>query len=174
MCSILKQDPEKEYPSNMGQKWTIEEENILLSELDENLSIENIALSHNRTTGGIIGKQRNIAYKMYQTNVCIEEIIIKTKLNREQITEIIARKEEIIARKEEIIARKEEIIAQKEKPNQLSNKDKNKEKVQPKNKPFSLENEVIEIKNEIKYLKTTINELVEMMKAVAVYEFENA
>ena len=160
MSSILKQNPEKEYPSNMGQKWTIEEENILLSELDENLSIENIALSHNRTTGGIIGKQRNIAYKMYQTNVSIEEIIIKTKLNREQITEIIARKEEIIARKE--------------KP--TYSKEKNKEKVQPKNKPsknkpFSLENEVIEIKNEIKYLKTTINELVEMMKAV--YEFEN-
>jgi len=155
MCSI-KQNPEKEYPSNMGQKWTIEEENILLSELDQNLTIENIALSHNRTTGGIIGKQRNIAYKMYQTNVYIEEIIIKTKLNREQITEI---------------------IAQKEKPKQLSNQEKNQDKVQPKNKPsknkqFSLENEVIEIKNEIKNLKIIINELVEMMKAV--YEFENA
>lgn len=161
MSSILKQNPEKEYPSNMGQKWTIEEENILLSELDENLSIENIALSHNRTTGGIIGKQRNIAYKMYLTNISIDKIIIKTKLNREQITEIIARKEEIIARKE----------------NPTYSKDKNKEKVQPKNKPsknkqFSLENEVIEIKNEIKYLKTIMNELVEMMKAV--YEFEDA
>jgi hypothetical protein len=160
MCSILKQNPDKEsnkeYPSNMGQKWTIEEENTLLSELDKNLSIENIALSHNRTTGGIIGKQRNIAYNMYRTNISIDEIIIKTKLNKEQITEIIARKE-----------------------NPTYSKEKNKDKVKPKHKPkpekvkpFSLENEVIEIKNEIKYLKTTINELVEMMKAV--YEFEDA
>lgn len=164
MCSMLKQnsdkESDKEYPSNMGQKWTIEEENILLSELDKNLTIEIIALSHNRTTGGIIGKQRNIAYNMYRTNVSIEEIIIKTKLNREQITEIIARKENPIYSKEKT-------------------KEKNKEKVKTKNKPkpekvkqFSLENEVIEIKNEIKYLKTTMNELIGMMKAV--YEFEDA
>jgi len=164
MCSILKQNPDKEsnkeYPSNMGQKWTIEEENTLLSELDKNLTIEIIALSHNRTTGGIIGRQRNIAYNMYRTNVSIEEIIIKTKLNREQITEIIARKENPTYSKEK-------------------NKEKNKETVKPKNKlkpekvkTFSLENEVIEIKNEIKFLKNTMNELVGMMKAV--YEFEDA
>ena len=149
MESILNSD--KDFPINKGQKWTIEEESILLNELEKNLDIEIIALSHNRTIGGIIGRQRNIAYNMYLTNISIEEIIIKTKLNREQITEI---------------------IAQKEKPKQPKPVKKKVKEVQ-KNKPnpFSLENEVIEIKNEIKYLKTIINELVEMMKAI--YEFEN-
>lgn len=145
MESKLNQNSDKDFPSNMGKKWTIEEENILLSELDKNLDIEMIALSHNRTRGGIIGKQRNIAYNMYITNVSIEEIIIKTKLNREQITDTIIQKENRLKYVKPV------------------------QKIKPK--PFSLENEVIEIKNEIKYLKTMINELVEMMKAV--YEFEN-
>ena len=153
MESKLNQNLDKDFPSNMGKKWTIEEENILLSELDKNLDIEMIALSHNRSRGGIIGKQRNIAYNMYITNVSIEEIIIKTKLNREQITDTITQKENRL---------------KYVKPVPLV-KPKPVQKIKPK--PFSLENEVIEIKNEIKYLKTTINELVEMMKAV--YEFEN-
>ena len=68
MDSNLKQIP-NDFPSNMGQKWTIEEENILLSELEKNLDIEIIALSHNRTRGGIIGKQRNIAYNMYRSKL---------------------------------------------------------------------------------------------------------
>ena len=144
---------DKDFPSNMGQKWSIEEENTLLSELEKNLDIEIIALSHNRTRGGIIGKQRNIAYNMYLTNVSIEEIIIKTKLNREQITELITQKENRLKFKLEKQVKEVKPVR----------------KIKPK--PFSLENEVIEIKNEIKYLKTTINELVEMMKAV--YEFEN-
>lgn len=153
MESNLKQIP-NDFPSNMGQKWTIEEENVLLSELEKNLDIEMIALSHNRTRGGIIGRQRNIAYNMYLKNVSIEEIIIKTKLNREQMTELITQKENRSKLKLE---------------KQVSKQVKPVGKIKPK--PFSLENEVIEIKNEIKYLKTTINELVEMMKAV--YEFEN-
>lgn len=153
MESNLKQIP-NDFPSNMGQKWTIEEENILLSELEKNLDIEMIAFTHNRTRGGIIGKQRNIAYNMYLKNISIEEIIIKTKLNREQITDIIAQKENRIKHVKPVTPVKPK--------NQVT-------KIKPKQ--FSLENEVIEIKNEIKHLKTTINELVEMMKAV--YEFEN-
>jgi hypothetical protein len=160
MDSNLNKD--KEFPSNMGQKWTIEEENILLSELDKNLDIEMIALSHNRTRGGIVGKQRNIAYNMYLKNISIEEIIIKTKLNREQITDTIAQKENRLKH-----AQQAQQVKQAQQPQQVK-----KVKQVQKNKPFSLENEVIEIKNEIKYLKTTINELVEMMKAV--YEFEDA
>lgn len=85
--------PDKDYPTNMGQKWTDEEENTLLQELDKNINIKTIAQTHNRTIGGIRGKQRTIAYNMYIKKVPIEEIIIRTKLNKEQIMKTITRKE---------------------------------------------------------------------------------
>ena len=86
-------NPDKDYPTNKGKKWTDKEENLLLQELDKNINIEIIAQTHNRTIGGIIGRQRTIAYNMYVKNVSIEEIMIKTKLNKEQIMETITRKE---------------------------------------------------------------------------------
>jgi hypothetical protein len=140
MSNMLKklksQNPDKEYPSNIGQKWTIEEENILLEELDKNIDINLIAQAHNRTIGGIIGRQKDIAYKMHINKTPIEEIIIKTKLSQELILETIEKKE--------TIAKKETT----------------------KSKMGSLENEVIEMKMEINDLKNTINELIEMLKLV--------
>ena len=91
---ILKlKNPLTNYTSNMGQRWTTEEENTLLEELDKNINIEIIAQIHNRTVGGIRGRQQTIAYNMHLKNVSIEEIIIKTRLDEEQIMETIARKE---------------------------------------------------------------------------------
>ena len=58
---IKQQNPDKEYPEKLGEKWTIEEENTLLQELDKNINIEIIAQTHNRTIGGIRGRQRTIA-----------------------------------------------------------------------------------------------------------------
>ena len=148
MLKMLKtKNPDKDYPTNMGQKWTDEEENTLLQELDKNINIEIIAQTHNRTIGGIRGRQRTIAYNMYVKKVSIEEIIIKTKLDKEQIMETITRKEN---------PQKKVKITQEP-------------KIEPKK--VSLENELIEMRSEIKELKNTIKELVEMMKAV--YEFED-
>jgi hypothetical protein len=125
----------EKYP-NAGRKWTDEEEDILLEELDKNIDINLIAQAHNRTIGGIIGRQKDIAYKMHINKTPIEEIIIKTKLSQELILETIEKKE--------TIAKKETT----------------------KSKMGSLENEVIEMKMEIKDLKNTINELIEMLKLV--------
>lgn len=148
MLKMLKtKNPDTDYPTNMGQKWTDEEENTLLQELDKNINIEIIAQTHNRTIGGIRGRQRTIAYNMYVKKASIEEIIIKTKLNKEQIMETITRKEN---------PQKKVKITQEP-------------KIEPKK--VSLENEIIEMRSEIKELKNTIKELVEMMKAV--YEFED-
>jgi hypothetical protein len=61
------QNEDKEYPPNMGQKWTDQEETLLLEELDKNININIIAQNHNRTLGGIICRQKEIAYKMYFT-----------------------------------------------------------------------------------------------------------
>ena len=84
MSNMLKklksQNPDKEYPSNIGQKWAIEEENILLEELDKNIDINLIGQAHNRIIGGIIGRQKDIAYKMHINKTPIEEIIEMLKL----------------------------------------------------------------------------------------------
>jgi len=144
---VKSQNPDKEYPSNFGQKWTDEEENTLLQELDKNINIEIIAQTHNRTIGGIRGRQRTIAYNMYVKDASIEEIIIKTKLDKEQILETITKKENTQKKTKIIQEPKVEL------------------------KTVSLENEIIGMISEIKELKNTIKELVDMMKAV--YEFED-
>ena len=49
----------------MEQKWTDEEETLLLEELNKNIDIETISQTHNRTIGGINSPHREILYKMY-------------------------------------------------------------------------------------------------------------
>ena len=142
---LKSQNPDKEYPSNAGQKWTDEEERLLLEELSKNSDIQVIAQCHNRTTGGINARRKVIAYKLYRNNNSMEEIILKTKLDEDQIIETIKRRQ---------------------------HNPKNCKFVTEIKKPFSIESEIDEMKNDIKELKNTINELVEMMKAV--YEFEDA
>ena len=141
MNMVKIKNPDKEYPSNMGQKWSHEEERLLLEELNNNIDIEIISQNHNRTVGGINCRRRDIAYKMYLKNISIKEIIEETKLDEESIKQTIERR-------------------------QNYNSNKNKE-IKPN---FSIENEISEIKNDIKQLKNTINELVEMMKAVYEFE----
>ena len=145
------QNPGKEYPSKMGQKWTDEEETLLLEELNKNMDIETISQTHNRTIGGINARLRDIAYKMYLKNISMEEIIKKTKLNPEYIRQTIEKKQNNNSKK--IAEVKNQVIAVDIK------------------KTISIENEITEMKNEINALKNTIQELVEMMKAV--YEFED-
>lgn len=140
--------PDNEYPSSTGQKWSLTEEKLLLDQLDKNIDINIIAQTHNRTVGGIIGRQQVLAYKMYLHNMSIEEIILKSRLNIEQITETITKKEQ------------KNKQARTKYPTATS---------EPKK--FSLETEVMEMRIEIKELKNRINELVEMMKAV--YEFKD-
>ena len=146
MLKMLKsQNPDKEYPSNTGQKWTDEEEKILLEELNKNIDIELIATMHNRTTGGIYARRKEIAYKLHSNNISMEEIIMKTKLDEYQIIETIKTRQ---------------------------NNPKKCKTITETKTLFSIESEIYEMKNDIKELKNTIKELVEMMKAV--YEFEDA
>ena len=147
MLKMLKyQNPDKDYPSNIGQKWTNEEESSLLEELSKNMDIQVIAQSHNRTTGGINARRKEIAYKLYNNNnISMEEIILKTKLDEDQIIETVKKRQTIPKKCKSITEIKT---------------------------PFSIENEIDEMKNDIKELKNIVKELVEMMKAV--YNFEDA
>ncbi len=141
-------NPDKTLPSNLGKKWTEQEESLLLTELNNNIDIEIIAEKHNRTKGSIVSRQKEIAYKMSIKNISMIEIINKTKLDEITINEFIEKKSYNTSIKKSI--KKNEI------------EDKN----------FSIEDEINEMKNDIKELKNTLKELVDMMKAV--YEFEDS
>jgi hypothetical protein len=140
-------NPDKTLPSNLGNKWTEQEESLLLTELNNNIDIEIIAEKHNRTKGSIVCRQKEIAYKMSLKNISMIEIINKTKLDEITINKFIEKKSYDTSIKKSI--KKNEI------------EDKN----------FSIEDEINEMKNDIKELKNTLKELVDMMNAV--YEFED-
>ena len=66
---------------NVGNKWTELEEMLLIEELSENKSIDEIAKNHSRTVCGIKSRIKEIAYKLYRQNKPIEEITMTTKLS---------------------------------------------------------------------------------------------
>lgn len=151
MVRISNED--KEYPSNMGQKWNDEEEALLLQELNDNIDIETIAQKHNRTLGGINSRRREIAYKMYLKNVSIDEIIRQTKLDNNSIEETIKKKQNNNSKK----------IKTKEVDNVFISINKNDY--------IELQNDIKNMKDDIKQIKNTLKELVEMI--TEVYEFED-
>lgn len=75
----------KQHLCNVGKKWTELEEMLLLDELSENKSIDEIAKNHSRTVCGIKARCKDIAYKLYRQNRPIEEIIMTTKLSETDI-----------------------------------------------------------------------------------------
>lgn len=94
MLKMLKSKyPDRDYPSKLGQRWTDQEEKILLEELHKNIDMQLIAQSHHRTIGGINARRREIAYKLYINNNPMEEIMSKTKLDKDQIAETIKKKQ---------------------------------------------------------------------------------
>ena len=142
MLNMIKsQNPDKDYPINLGKLWTDDEEKLLLDELNKNIDIKIIAENHNRTEGGIYCRCKAIAYKMYLENITIDEIKKKTKLDKNIIKELIEKKQNLRSSK------------------MIKN-----------NKNITIEDEVKEMKNEIKEMKNMIKELVEMMKAVYEFE----
>ena len=151
MVRISNEDTE--YPSNMGAKWSDEEEILLLDELNNNIDIEIIAQKHSRTIGGINSRRREIAYKMYLKNISTEEIIKQTKLDYDCITQTIEKRQNNNSKK----------IKTKEIDNVFISINKNDY--------IELQHDVKSMKNDIKHIKNTLGELVEMMKAV--YEFED-
>jgi predicted RND superfamily exporter protein len=167
MRMIKLQNPGKEYPSNLGQKWTNEEENIMLEELNKNLDIDTIAQNHGRTVGGIKARVKLFAYEMYLKNISIEEIAEKTKLNETSIKEIIDFKKNYNKNKQT-----EKVKNYKKTTDNILISIKQNDYNELKTELKEVNTELTDIKNEIKNMKNSINELIDMMKAV--YEFEDA
>jgi hypothetical protein len=155
MIKISNED--KEYPSNMGQKWSDEEEILLLQELNDNIDIGIIAQKHNRTIGGINSRRKEIAYKMYLKQLSIEDIIKQTKLYYTCI--------------EQTIQKRQNNTSKKIKTKEFDNNDNNVFISINKNDYIELQNDIKNMKNDIKQIKNTLGELVEMIKSI--YEFED-
>ena len=77
---LKKQNPTKEYPIALGNKWTNDEESQLFDELHKEYTYEQIAKLHNRTIGSISSKIKALTYKLFENNYTIEYISEKTKL----------------------------------------------------------------------------------------------
>jgi uncharacterized protein YlxW (UPF0749 family) len=105
----------------LGQKWSDEEEALLLNAISVNQHIDLIAQNHNRTKGGIYCRLQHIAYKMYVKNISIEEIIEKTKLDEICIKKIIDKKENYSSIQESKKSIESEIFELKNEVKQLRN-----------------------------------------------------
>jgi hypothetical protein len=143
--------------SNIGKKWTDDEERLLLEELNNNIDIEIIAQKHGRTFGSINSRLKEIACKMYRNNISIEEIIEKTKLGRGTIKHSIEKKINKVTSDE-------------------TNNNNNNRFYKKKNKIeepdyAKIQTDITEIKQYIKKLSSNMNELIDMLKSI--YEFEN-
>ena len=77
--------------SNIGEKWSEDEKNKLLEELEANMDIETIAKNHKRKVGGITSRIRHIANELYMRGCSIEDIILKTKISENDMLNIIKR-----------------------------------------------------------------------------------
>jgi uncharacterized protein (DUF433 family) len=149
------------YPENTGKPWNAEEDEMLLNELNENMSIEQIANSHKRTLGGIRSRCEVITYNMHITGISTEEIMEKTQLSKEQIEKAI-----IYRNNKEPIQKNKTQIKKTNVQNELKNPPYETQNIN------ELRNEINGIKTDIKEVKYMVGELMQMMKAV--YEFEDA
>ena len=75
-----------------GDKWLEFEEDALLFELQNNLTIDEIAYKHRRTKGAINSRRNQIALMMYENYSTIDEIINTTKLSKKNFDLILKHK----------------------------------------------------------------------------------
>jgi hypothetical protein len=94
--------PEKEFPLRLGKKWSLEEDDHLLEEIENNFTNIEIAQNHDRSEHAIECRIDEIAYKMYQNKISIQKIIYKTKISEEKLSKIILKKQNKNKKQKEI------------------------------------------------------------------------
>jgi hypothetical protein len=135
----------EEKPTNHNKPWTRIDEDYLLNGLKDNESLVSIALSMKRTKGSIASRVKIIAYEMYMDGKSMNEILEITKLGEITLREYILKKEE-------------------------AKETKKRNEENQKVTLHTINSEIICIKNEIQSMKSSVNELTDMIKAI--YEFE--
>lgn len=95
-----------------GQKWTPEEEAALLQHLTNNVSMEEIAGLLGRTIKGVQLRTEDLAYKMHLAKVPMREIMRRTKLTSDQLTEAFQRiQTRPLSKSKQWLALREEVAA---------------------------------------------------------------
>ena len=138
---MAQRDPTK-YPARMGKKWEDEEDIKLLTSIQENKSIADIAAEHERTIGGINTRRKVLAADYwFNDKMPIEEIMTITGLSKEEIEDTIQRRT-------------------------IANNFKKTTKVlQPlPPPPLPPANEITELRREVAELKKTMMEMLELIK----------
>ena len=125
---------------NVGNKWGELEEMLLLEELSENISIDEIARNHGRTYCGIKSRCKEIAYKLYRQNKPIEEITTTTKLSETDIIHHI-----------KVRQYKSKMLPNKKTQNQL-------------------EIQIDDMKNDINQIKKSLKEIFSMIQTIYEFE----
>jgi hypothetical protein len=152
MLKTLKSNnQDKEYPSSLGKLWSLEEETQLLHELANNIDKDKIAEIHERTIGGIISRIKFIAIRMYMKNSSIDTIIEKTKMERNEVMEII------------------------KKHNEYNDKEKRGSKPKPEIKSeikikVNVEDEILEIKRELMTMNKNMEKIFKVLETLELAE----
>jgi hypothetical protein len=151
---LKSQNPDKEYPSNVGMKLFEHEETSLLEDFSKNIDIEKIAQNHNITVGAINSTRRKIGHKWHVKKISDEEKKIsdeKKKIYKQEIIEKTKLYEKTIKQAmDKIKYYNSKILTD------------TKKKDTKKKKPILLESEITEFKNAMKELTTTLKEAAEM------------
>jgi hypothetical protein len=92
-------------PLRHGQPWADDEIQKLLQAIKRKDTLEQIAESHQRSTGGVRGRLRQLAADYYfNDNRSIEQIMIFTGLDKATIVDVISRRERGLDSKKEKIS----------------------------------------------------------------------
>jgi hypothetical protein len=135
--------------TSIGNKWTKKEESQLLSEINKNIDYDNIAKIHNRNVNGIAARVRHIAYEMYKNNISIDEIMRITKLSKDQVDDVIKRRQI--------------------KGNEITSTYKESNTIERPTK-YNIMNEIITLKSDIEHIKKDVRELLSLLHSI--YDFE--
>jgi len=146
---MAQRDPTK-YPARMGKRWEDEEDIKLLTSIQENKSIADIAIEHDRTIGGINSRRKGLATDYwFNDKMPIEEIITITGLSKYEIEETIQRR----------------TIADNIKKIKIELKNSTKlARASPPPQPQS--NEIADLRKELIELKKSMMEMLQLIKTL--------
>ena len=167
---MLKPNNPDEKLCNSGKKWEPEEEKQLLEKLQSNICLDKIAEEHNRTVGGIKSRIRCIAFDMYEKKFPIEEIMKVTKLEYNEVTQTIKRRE---LQNSDKIKRKREKHAKKIHDLYISNKNTQDESQNYINSSLnSIDNisEFEKISNRLNMIESKLDKLFNILEKLELSE----
>jgi hypothetical protein len=93
-------NPDK-YPANMGQPWSEDDEDTLLTLIQEGKTHQELAAHFQRTPGGIRARINQIAYEMVEAGAPHAKICASTGLTETMLEKVIAKRETASATKGE-------------------------------------------------------------------------